>query len=490
MRRLGEVRTDFQYVNGRFFTPADFACELHRRAPDLHDHVALDPCCGDGALIKPWSRKFGTDLHPADGSRGYDFLAELSTTMQLIAANKKSFWALNPPYTRLPGSKYTEMTLNFVARCLELTPDKSILLVSKATFLTGHVYKRFTAEVMSRYRVSGLFVTHSGDWDGLTEGWPIVFTRWDPLPKPAQQVERRFEFDVVERNKDGILVKTGTKVFKPADRPMNKWVKRPKATEPALPMVSWYPQTGKVYADKLATGAIGYLESNCNDVQHCGSAVNLTTGPRRMGWSITPDNFHESLVVMACRKLVKPTWQNDRDEFNIPLLDHPAYPQFALDCVVFALFHGANYSSSLDPVEYKGRMFELRNQFMWVTPDEFAGFAGLPMKVAAEARKAETPFVATWLRGKQFSPDARDVLAAATKMLRESARFRLSADPKYQLHRWDAGWYQVRFGLYGKDVKFQPTPAMAAAHAEFQTAYKALGDRLRPIMYELDVLPA
>jgi len=300
------------------------------------------------------------------------------------------------------------------------------------------------------------------------------------------------KLDTIERNKDGILVKTGTKVFKPADRPMNKWVKRPKATEPALPMVSWYPKLdGKSRSTTLSKDSLGYVVSGGNDVMNSASLVALhsSAASRAHGWSITPSNFLESMVVMACRKLVKPTWLNDRDEFNIPLLDHPAYPQFALDCVVFALFHGANYSSSLDPVEYKGRMFELRNQFMWVTPDEFAGFAGLPMKVAAGARKAETPFVATWLRGKQFSPDARDVLAAATKMLRESARFRLSADPKYQLHRWDAGWYQVRFGLYGKDVKFQPTPAMAAAHAELQTAYKALGARLRPIMYELDVLP-
>lgn len=296
--------------------------------------------------------------------------------------------------------------------------------------------------------------------------------------------------DILERDESGALVKTGTKVFKPADRPLNKWIDRPKATEPALPMVSWYPRLkGKIYNDTLAKGALGYLVSAGNDVQNSAGKVALYSGAERIGWSVTPDNFLESMVVMACRKLVKPTWLNDRDEFNIPLLDHPAYPQFALDCVICALFHGANYSSSLDPVEYKGQKFELFNQFFWMDPKKFDKIAGMPPKTVAAALKAKTPFVVDWMKDKQFSPDAQDVLDAATEMFVAGAGKRNSADHKYQLHRWDAGWYQVRFGLYGKDIKFQPTPTMVAAAEKFKAAYETFADRMREMMYELDVLP-
>lgn len=303
---------------------------------------------------------------------------------------------------------------------------------------------------------------------------------------------RKFELklDVLERDDSGILVKTGTKVFKPADRPMNKWIKRPKATEPALPMVSWYPKlTGKVVLSTQPPCAIGFLENVSNDVQHsAGNRLTSAVLAYGHGFSITPDNFLESLVVMACRKLVKPTWLNDRDEFNVPLLDHPAYPQFALDCVIYALFNGANYASSLDPVEYKGRTFELRNQFFWLTADFFKQITGLPQKIAARAK--DDPFVAKWLKGKTFSPDAETVLDAATQMVVTSAGKRGAADPKYQLHRWDAGWYQIKFGLFAKDVKFTPTPEMTEAKTAFDTAYDKLKERMRPMLYELDVLPA
>lgn len=300
------------------------------------------------------------------------------------------------------------------------------------------------------------------------------------------------QVDILERDESGALVKTGTKVFKPADRPMNKWVKRPKATEPALPMVSWYPkEKGNIRQDKLAKFSIGCGVAECNDVQHSASGVKLLSSVENNGngWSITPDNFLDSMVIMACRKLVKPTWLNNRDEFNIPLLDHPAYPQFALDCVIYALFHGANYSSSLDPVEYKGQTFELFNQFFWVDPKTFDKIQGMPPKTVTAALKAKTPFVVDWMKDKQFSPDAQAVLDAATEMFIAGASKRNSADHKYQLHRWDAGWYQVRFGLYGKDIKFQKTSAMEKAEEKFKTAYAAFSDRMHELMYELDVLP-
>lgn len=303
--------------------------------------------------------------------------------------------------------------------------------------------------------------------------------------------------DILERDESGALVKTGTKVFKPADRPMNAWVKRPKATEPALPVTSWDVKTaGFIRGDRLAKSALGYLRSCSNDVQQSAAGVLITSGvySHGLGWSVTPDNFLESMVVMACRKLVKPTWLNNRDEFNIPLLDHPAYPQFALDCVIFALFNGANYSSSLDPVEYtdkKGvtRTFELRNQFCWIDPKTFDKIQGMPPKTVTAALKAKTPFVVDWMKDKQFSPDAQAVLDAATEMFIAGASKRNSADHKYQLHRWDAGWYQVRFGLYGPEIKFQKTPAMEKAEGKFKAAYTAFSDRMRELMYVLDVLP-
>jgi hypothetical protein len=58
----------------------------------------------------------------------------------------------------------------------------------------------------------------------------------------------------------------------------------------------------------------------------------------------------------------------------------------------------------------------------------------------------------------------------------------------YQLWRWDAGWYQIKFGLFGKDVKFQLTPEMIELREHFISKYKQLGDELRPGLYQFKIL--
>jgi hypothetical protein len=65
----------------------------------------------------------------------------------------------------------------------------------------------------------------------------------------------------------------------------------------------------------------------------------------------------------------------------------------------------------------------------------------------------------------------------------------MNALRKFQLDRWDSGWYQISRGLFGKDVPFQPSPGMLEMMREFEVQHKTLGDRLRPMIYDLGFLP-
>jgi hypothetical protein len=89
------------------------------------------------------------------------------------------------------------------------------------------------------------------------------------------------------------------------------------------------------------------------------------------------------------------------------------------------------------------------------------------------------------MAGMAFSPEAQAVLDEGRKLW---ARFHAIQFPRkvrdeYKLGRPDAGWYQIRKSLKTyADVEltdFEP----------FRAAYKALGDKLRPMVYDLGFLP-
>jgi hypothetical protein len=302
------------------------------------------------------------------------------------------------------------------------------------------------------------------------------------------------KLDIIERDEGGMLVKTGTKEFLPAGKSLNKWVPRPKATEIRPPMngALGFRLDGKARLECVTLDTVAYYCSKGNDVQNSISGVCLTSGPDSggNGWSIIPDNFMQSIVCFAARKLVKATWLNDRDEFSVPDISNSAYGQFSLDSVIWSMFHGSNQTSSLDPVEYKGNSYDIINHFFWFSKEQFISIPALPRNIYTSAgRDRVDRFLPGWLEGKVFSDDAAEVLELGKRLIVESLPKRAHALSKYQLHRWDAGWYQVRMGLYGKDTPFEWTDGMKEAWGKFKVAYAGLTERLRPMIYELGFLP-
>jgi hypothetical protein len=306
-------------------------------------------------------------------------------------------------------------------------------------------------------------------------------------------------FDVFERDAAGYLVKTGVKIIKPAIKPLSKWIDRPKGVEVFPPMNGWQVYTGEARLDSQAVGSLAYLMCDSNDIYHQNLTI-LTSGPNQHGhgWSILPVNFARSIFCFAVRRLPKATWLNDQDEFDVPDTMHPAYAQFMLDCVPYALFHGSNCTSSLGNVKYKNKTYDIPNHFYWITPAAFAAIPDIPKLLYGQTHQAPVPFVAAWLvdNYSKLSPDAQKVIDLGKQLVIDSMHLRAGSRAIYQLgSRWDAGWYQIRAGLYGiqrqkPNMKplARPTEQMNKTMGEFKAAYVALADRLRPVVYELGCL--
>ena len=231
--------------------------------------------------------------------------------------------------------------------------------------------------------------------------------------------------------------------------------------------------------------------ASSNDPQHANMTLFVSgVSGQGNGWSMTPSNAGESLAAFAIRRCIKPTWLNDADNFSAPDTTHEAYPQFSLDAAVYALFHNSNLTSSI-VADYDGKTWDVRNEFFPLTRAEVKKLDkkyGLPMVLMQDSIKAPAfktgaePWATQWLVANtaSLSPLAKEVVTQGLDIFRMSFDGRLKALPKFQLLRYDAGWWQI---LNGMDLK------KTDEYIEFRKAFKSLELDLREKVYILGCLP-
>jgi hypothetical protein len=86
-----------------------------------------------------------------------------------------------------------------------------------------------------------------------------------------------------------------------------------------------------------------------------------------------------------------------------------------------------------------------------------------------------------------LSPEAKAVLEEGKKLWQAyfSSTDVRSVRDELKLNRPDAGWYQVRKALQARNASGDFVPV---SFKSFEEAYKALSEKLRPMVYELGFL--
>ena len=221
---------------------------------------------------------------------------------------------------------------------------------------------------------------------------------------------------------------------------------------------------------------IGIRRLNCagNDLQNATAKTMLFSsgyGSAR-GFFVNAVNIWQAAIVFSVRRLIKPTWLNDRDQFLQP--SQPLSDEFKSDCLVWMLFNGSNLTAGINGLRWKDRDWSIANHFIPFTEPE----------VGASGR-FESDFMVRHMRGLTFSPEAQAVLDEGRKLW---TRFHATQFPRkirdeFKLGRSDAGWYQIRRALeaYGDTelTSFEP----------MKSAYAALSQKLRPMVFSLGFLP-
>jgi len=368
------------------------------------------------------------------------------------------------------GKATNELFMQFVARIYQEIPNAKLAMFSKLKYVSTPTLAEFRKIWTAKYL--GGFVVPSRSFDGLKGNYPIGFLVWDTgQEEPIDTVTT----DVL--NIDGELVGETTFYNYDEEALLTDWVTRPRANdEEVVPLKNAIVPanaTRDLRGTHWSNGAIAWLNCGGNDFQHAirDTFIFSSGYSSGRGFFVTPQNLWQAAIVFSVRRLIKPTWLNDRDQFlqaSQPLTD-----DFKSDCLVWMLFNGSNLTAGADGLRWKDRDWSLVNHFIPFTEAE-VGLTG----------RFQSDFMVRYMRGMAFSADARAVLDEGRKLWTRfhAIQFPRKIRDEYKLGS-DAGWYQIRGALeaYGENEVTNFSP--------FRAAYAQLTAKLQPLVYELGFVP-
>ena len=421
-----------------------------------------------------------------------------------IAAGKKILVLINPPYAEATnfeniatgldaenktgvaktkmadhmeryGKASNELFTQFLARVAQEIPKATIAMFSTMKYVNAPNFEKFRSAWSAKYL--GGFVVHNQAFDGLTGKFPIGFLVWET----DQQASRKtyiteIQVEVLDKKAQAIGDKTFYNL--PNNTFLNVWLKRPRANKsPVIPLKNAISPSASVPRVKAwSDDAIAYMYCGVNDLQHAEqqTVIYSSVYGGGNGFYLTPDNLWQAAIVFSVRRLVRPTWLNDRDQFLQPT--QPLTDEFKTDCLLWMLFNRCNRTASADGLEWNGRTWSLVNHFIPFTEAE----VGAPDRF-------ESDFMVQYLSDKTLSPEAQAVLDAGRVLWRAyfahtDAR---AVRDEFKLNRADVGWYQVRNALARRNSSGDTLPIDTKP---FEAAYQTLTDKLQPQVFSLGFL--
>ena len=301
-----------------------------------------------------------------------------------------------------------------------------------------------------------------------------------------------YKYDILELGEDFQINRTSEKIIyntdelKSLDDYVNekyKIIDFPKMTSSLS-----YKETEGGYG--IDENSFGTLVIPGNNIKESVQGVRLYTAGNSSNHGkkyFNKDNFNKLCLIFSVRKMIKGHWVNWYDEYLSPNEKHESFEQFKYDSIVYSLFESKSNQSSLRQITYKDRLWDIKNEFFWMSVDkmkEIADQNGYD-ELYNDARTSPDRYVHKLLFGEEriydkLSPDAKLVLDKATELVEKSMELRqVMANEENHLNSWDAGYAQLKLvwkEYFQEDFK------------EFRQLYKNLEDRMRPLVYELGFL--
>lgn len=530
---------------GEFFTPTPFVDLSHKYISDTFGEdwkekfVIWDCASGTSNLTRDYKFKelYVSTLEQSDIDTAnqmgynmeatkfqYDFLNDSDDKLPLglqeaINNGKEILFLINPPYATASnkdlsntenktGVEKTKVNLNMnkekwgyssknlysqflyrITKYQEFNKNIKIGIFCPPTFLSGGDFVTFRERFFKQFGFEKGFLFEACHFSDVAKNWGISFTIFGNGFN-----NNEFNLDIIDFNDSFELeVKYAKEIYNTdLSKATNKWIREEVKglVKIDFPMVSSCLNVKEKGYGSVVESFIGDFVVNGNSPYNNQTNVSLLTAPftGKNGVSVVKENFHKVVSLFTARKTIQPNWINCKDEYLAPNENHPNYGQFTYDSIVYSLFNNSSQQSSLRQVDYKDKKWDIKNEFFWLSKDEIQALANDNSydKLYKDARTADERFVYKKLFQEgiydKLSPDAKELLDIATDLLKKSIEMRkmISEEhPEYHLDSWDCGYAQLK--LIWKDY-------FKDEFKIFRDKYKALEDRMRPLVYELGFL--
>ena len=460
---VAATKFQYDYLNDDVTDFGEIDYSLTKKVPaELREAIA------DAKAKKKGAKKILVLINPpyAEAASSTNASAKEKTKTKTGVSNSFASAAL---MAEKYGWATREVFVQFLVRIFKELPNATIAMFSKLKYVNAPNFEQFRAYWKAKYL--GGFVVHSKAFDGLNGNFPIGFLLWDPSQKePVDAIVTQV------LDKDGYP--QGEKIFyrKIGQAPLSEWIVRPRSNkQDALPLknaITPATTTKDLRGTRWADGAIGCMFCQGNDLQHVSNTALLSSGFSSAGaFFVTPENLWQAAIVFSVRRLIKPTWLNDRDQFLQP--SEPLTETFKNDCLMWMLFNGSNLSAGANALEWNGKQWSLVNHFIPFTEAE----------VGANGR-FESSFMSDYVGKRKFSKEAKAVLDEGRELWKQyhATQFERKIRDELKLNRPDVGWYQIRKALEANSEN------ESVDFSAFKAAYEVLGDKLRPLVYALGFL--
>lgn len=472
-----------------------------------------------GAAYNPEAVKFQFDFLNDPIPMPGDLVSEPTkmppTLLEALQTNQPIVFFLNPPYATASqygtdskkdcaksmvhekmisegiGACSQNLYAQFLYRIMKIKQtyhltDCYIAVFCPTLFLAGQSFKLFREQLVDEFTFMDAFQFKASEFADVADSWGIGFT----IFRTGKSADKEtFRYGIAES--DGVEIHiTGYKTVYNADTATvsGKWVKENASKTIETITFTSALNVNEKGGKKQSANMLGTLVSDGNNVDKNMQHVSIFSAYAELGhncvYEILPSNFTRCTAIFAARKLIEKNWINSKDEYLAPSENHPLYQDFVNDSIVYSLFHSASNQSSLRNIAYKGKTWNIVNEFFWLSAAEMTTLANEHHCAAtySEAHTASNRFVYTLLQSVSLSVEAKTVLEMASEIVRKTFKYRPLFDmehPEYQIMNWDCGWYQVKAlaKTYAKDD-----------YAAFGEQFRHLADKMRPLVYELGFL--
>lgn len=397
----------------------------------------------------------------------------------------------------------------FIYRCMLICDvfdaEFNMNLFSPTALRASPSFSGLRAEMSKRgLKNYASFILRASQFAGCADNWGILFSCW------STSLSKQDTMDVdVYSWIDGNVTLLSTRKLRNLDNvtACSDWAKPLGFLE----SLDEFPQLSSALVVKAGKakitpirGSIGYMVNVANSVEknNCDVFWLSACGSFVRGTPALDENFLRMTAYFAARRLVtgpRATWVNWQDEYMIPDVSNPKYAQFEADSIVYSLFNTKSNQSSLRDIEYNGKKWDIKNEFFWLSRAEMKALCqsssdpvninndvGNDLLTHADDERYVYKMLSDPNIQSNLSPEAKAVLDAATALLKKSFKYRKTIaqlHPEYHLSTWDMGYYQMN-----KLIKECGDLALQEEFKQFRELYKALDEKLYPLVYELGFL--